>query len=1059
MQDDTKSSNNAPALSNMLEFPAAMSQEAFYYLERLRREAAPYNIAVRFLLQGELDCPLLERSFQAIIERHESLRTQFEEEDGELLQIVLPAVKLSVEFIDISHLSGEAQTVELERLGSLEAQKSFHMSRAPLLRVSVVRLSAWEHVLHITIHHTVADGWSIGVIIDELTNIYDALANGHPPSLPDLPIQYADFSAWQREFLAGAEMDTELTYWKKQLQDYVEADIPTDHPRPPAKLWHGDIVSELLPVDLTERLKTLAQKNGATLFHVFLAAFKILLSRYSGNCDITVGSPIAGRNRAELEPLIGTFINSILLRTKFSENSDFSQILKQVRDTVIGAMAHQDLPFESLVRALKPERDPSRNPLFQINFTHQRDFVKPATFANIKLTAIPSLATGAIFDLHFFMVERDNVWRASCDFCTDLFDRSTAIRMLEHFHKLLENISRSPELPVKELSLIGDIEQKELDAWSVKSTPYPRDATLAQLFLKTAETYSDKVALIHGSNSSTYGQLATHASHLALELQKRGVVPGVMVAVAAKSSPEAISALLAVTLAGGAYVPLDTDYPPERIKYLLEDTKAPLVITDAVNAKKIPPGSYDIILLDLIDSIKDSAPVSVLALTSMHPAYVMYTSGSTGEPKGVVVPHRAVIRLVCETDYITIRNDDVFLQGAPLTFDAATFEIWGALLNGATLVLPQNGTSSLSEIAKTIRDQHITTAWLSAGLFQAMVDEHLDDLRGLRNLLAGGDILPIAQVRRVHDKLPNTRLINGYGPTENSTFTACHTITKKDLKRSSIPIGHPVSNTSVRILDSHKRDVPIGIRGEIFTGGDGLALGYLNNPALTAEKFIIAPNGERLYRTGDLGRWNEDTSIEFLGRSDQQVKIRGFRVEPSAVEEVLSTYPGIGKCKVAARGDTAGDKKLIAWVSPASDTLLNRDSVKDYLTTKLPAYLRPDAVIVLDSFPLTANGKININALPTVATETPTAFAPPVTETEKELATIWCELLGIESVGRDDNFFELGGHSLLGLRLFSRIRDTFGLSLPLASLLSAPTIHSLADLLADAPEELTSPDA
>ncbi|MEO6053490.1 MAG: amino acid adenylation domain-containing protein, partial [Chthoniobacterales bacterium] len=514
---------------------------------------------------------------------------------------------------------------------------------------------------------------------------------------------------------------------------------------------------------------------------------------------------------------------------------------------------------------------------------------------------------------------------------------------------------------------------------------------------------------------------------------------------------------------GGVYVPLDQDYPEERLKYLLEDTKPVAVITDSSSAAIFSEGSYSTIALEAIKMNETPIVIHISGLIALNPAYIMYTSGSTGEPKGVIIPHRAVIRLVCNTDYLPFGSDEVFLQAAPLTFDASTLEIWGALLNGALLVIPENGTSSLSEIAQTVRTHHVTTLWLSAGLFQAMVDEHLDDLQGVRNLLAGGDVLPVLHVSRALEKLTNTVLINGYGPTENTTFTACHTIRKEDLKIFSIPIGQPIANTSVWIFDPQGREVPVGIRGEIFTGGDGLALGYLNNPALTAERFIKrspSNHGEqRLYRTGDLGRWRNDGTIEFLGRADQQVKIRGFRVEPGEVEAVICAYPGVGKCKVAARGNTAGEKKLVAWMSPAAGSVLDRDAIKNYLTEKLPAYLRPDSLVILDSLPLTVNGKIDLHTLPVSQPQIAEASSIPLTESEQQLAQIWCDLLKLPSVGRDNNFFELGGHSLLGLRLFSRIRDTFGLSLPLTALLSAPTIRTLANLISDQPKEWVSPNA
>jgi len=1030
-----------------------MAQEAFFYLERLNPGTAPFNIAVRFRLDGPLDVPLLRRAFSAIVERHEVLRVQFEDEDGELVQIVLPSVDVPIAIVDLSAETPDARETRLIEIGLDEAREAFDLTRAPLMRGLLVRLGDTEHILHVTVHHAVADGWSIGILTDELATHYAALAGGGGPQPPPLPIQYADFAVWQREFLAGPEVTKQLDYWVHKLGGYVEVDLPTDHVRPAVKRWNGDIVSRLLPVELTSRLEVIAQRNGATLFQVFLSAFKILLHRYTGSEDITVGTPIAGRNRAELEPLIGTFINSLLLRTDLSGDPSFDVLLGRVRDTALDAIANQDLPFESLVRELKPARDPSRNPLFQINFTHQRDFVKPVEFAGVRLTAMPSVSPGAIFDLHFFMVERDGVWRASCDFSVDLFERDTALRLLGHFQTLLEAIADSPGSPISELPLLTGSERAQLAGWARRSTDYPRDANLGSLFAGVASRMPDRTALVCGGESITYRRLHANASFLAQSLRGAGVGPGTLVGIAASPSPELIVGLLAITLAGGAYVPIDPAYPEERLRHLLEHTHTSVVLADRGAAPSLPPGDYRLILLEEIGPDAEPARIDAEGLTAEHPAYVLYTSGSTGKPQGVVVPQRGVIRLVLGADYIHFGPDEVFLLAAPLSFDASTFEIWGTLLHGAKLVIPEPESSSLTGIGESVRKYGVTTLWLTAGLFQIMVDEHLDDLGGLRNLLAGGDVLPPAQVRRALDVLRGTRLVNGYGPTENTTFTTCHTITAADLDRHSIPIGRPIPNTSVWILDDRGRQVPIGVPGELFTGGDGLALGYLDDPARTAEKFVFRvigdSGGERLFRTGDLARWLPDGTIEFLGRGDRQVKIRGCRVEPGEVEVVLADHPSVGACKVAAWGDGAGDKKLVAWVAPVAGGTIDRRGIMEFLTGKLPPFLCPDVIVVLDALPLTPNGKVDMAALPPPNFERvgERVSEPPATESERKIAAICGQLLGIPSMGRDDNFFDLGGHSLLALRLFSGIRRAFGISLPLASLLHAPTVRALAALL------------
>ncbi len=1033
-----------------LAFPAAMSQEAFYYLERLQPETSPFNIAVRFRIEGPIDPQILEMAFRDIIVRHESLRTQFEEDQGELLQVVVPEAAFQLRILDLSAWSAPEREAEILRLGTEEAVRPFAMEKAPLMRAELIRMSAEEHILHVTLHHAVSDGWSIGILIDELAANYQAITQNVPAALDPLPIQYPDFAVWQREFLGGPEVEKQLEFWKEKLRGHVEPEFPTDRPRPAVKRWNGDIVSELLPVDLTDRLRTIAVTNGATLFHVFLAAFKILLNRYTGSEDIAIGTPIAGRSRAELEPLIGTFINTVILRSDLSGDPDFQTLLHRIRDTALQALSNQDLPFESLVRALRPRRDAGRNPLFQINFTHQRDFVKPVEFGAARLTAIPSLPSGAIFDLHFFMVERGDVWRASCDFNTDLFDRSTALRFLGHFRTLLESIAAAPQGKVRDLNILTPEETALLRSWSGHAAAYPRDASIGSRFEEMAARYPERTALTCGGDSLTYSELHARSKILAAVLREHGARPGEKVVVLAGSSLDSITAIVAIVFSGAAYVPIDPECPPERLAGLIRDAAPRMVLASPESAALVPRESCPVWIFGRLPE-PAAPPAMATQPAALDPAYVMYTSGSTGRPKGVVIPHRAVLRLVCGNDFMDIASDDVFLQAAPLPFDASTFEIWGPLLNGGLLVLPETGANSLDDVARLIRTHRITTLWLTSGLFQVMIDERLDALKGLRNLLAGGDVLPAAHMRRALAGLPGVRLINGYGPTENTTFTACHTITAEDLERETVPIGKPIANTTVWILDHEGRPAPLGVPGGLFAGGDGLALGYLNNDALTRERFVSSPvpgqNGERLYATGDRARWRSDGTIEFLGRDDRQIKVRGFRIEPAEIESVLSALPGIGQCLVGAHGTDAGSKSLVAWIAPLRDHRLERTEIKARLTEKLPAHLVPDAIVFVDAFPLTPNGKIDRDALPAPGETGRPPSAPPETQTEKSLAAIWEDLLGIRTIGRDDDFFDLGGHSLLGLRMFSRLRAEFHSSLPLTSLLRAPTIRSLSAVL------------
>ncbi len=1048
-KSDAPTHSATPAES--LAFPASVAQQAFWYLEMLDKNVSAFNVPLRYRIDGPLDHGVLERAIRNIAIRHEILRTHFEEEGGELLQVVLPDPVFLLGLHDIGRLPEEERETEADRLGSIEANHSFNLSTGPLFRAELVRFSAERHHLHLTFHHAIFDGLSIGNFIHELCRSYEAFTAGKPDPLPPLPIQYGDFSVWQKDFLSSPEVSKQLVWWKEKLAGMVEPELPADRPRPSRKSWKGDIITVPFPADLTEKLLAIANRNSATLFHIQLAAFKLLLHRYTGATDISVGTPVSGRTQAEIEPLVGVFINSLILRSDLSGDPTFEELLGRVRDTALQAIEHQDLPFENLVRALKPERDPGRNPLFQINFSHDRFSPKPIHFGTLRIGPISSRSPGSIFDLHLFMSERDGAWKAGCDFSTDLFDRATIERILGHFLQLLGKIVENPAGKISGLDILTDSESSRiLTEWSGVSSGYPREETVGGLFTTIAGKHADRTALIRGGRKTTYRQLHADATAIAAELISSGVKAGDLVAIPAGPSERLIAALLGILLAGAVYVPLHPADPRERTKLLLEECGAKFLLAEkdgqiefAGTTVAFPPWG-------------SSAPVEISAYghSAGAPAYLMFTSGSTGKPKGVLVPHRAITRLVKNTNYLSITTDDVFLHAAPATFDASTLEIWGPLLNGASLVIPE-GDTSLEKIATAVREHGVTTLWLTAGLFNLMIEEHPDALKGLRHLLAGGDVLSAPHVRKALAALPGTTLINGYGPTENTTFTTCHRITLEDLERPSIPIGRPVSNTTVFLLDAAGKPVPTGVPGELHTGGDGLAIGYHQDAALTAEKFIDHPRFGRLYRTGDRCRWTPDGTLEFIGRTDYQAKVRGFRIEPGEIESVLVSHPGIRQAKVAVRGGDSETKRILAWVQPITGSAPSTAEIAGYLAQRLPAFMCPDAIGIVDSFPINANGKIDTRALPDPQGQVPqTTRAAPVGKTEQRLAFLWSELLGVEEVSRDDEFFSLGGHSLMALRMFSRINREFDRSLPLSALISHPTVRELAALLEP---EATSP--
>lgn len=1043
----------------VLAFPASVAQQMFWYLELLQGEVTAFNVPLRFRLTGPLDPALLEKTMNTIIERHEALRTRFGEEGGELLQIVNPGLKLKIPVIDISHLPADRIDEEADRLGSIEATRPFKLSTGPLIRAELVRLHTESHIFHVSIHHAVFDGMSMTVLTREIAAIYQAYFEGKPCPLEPLPIQFGDYSVWQKDFLDGPEMKQQLGYWKKRLEGMTEVDLPTDFPRPPVKSWKGDITSTLLPKELTDKLHALSARHGATLFHLQLAAYMILLHRYSGGTDIAVGTPVTGRTRGELEPVIGVFINSLILRCDLSGNPGFGGFLGQVRDTALEALENQELPFECLVRELRPERDPGRNPLFQINFNHHRSFAQPGAFGGVTLTPIPSRSPGTIFDLHFFMVERKEGWRASCDYSTDLFTRTSADRMLGHFKRLLEDIAENPDKPIERLEILTEDEKRQLAEWSGHASDYPREATLGSLFLETADRFPDHVALDGGGVRHSYKQLRAEAVLAANGLMEAGVKPGDVVAIAARPGPEMIAGMLGIQIAGGCCAPIDPAYPADRFAMLLEESGAKAALATH-GCESVFPATWNgnVRTIAAFGEAPPNTPAPSVRVTADQAAHLLFTSGSTGRPKGVLLPHRGTVRLVRGNDFISITSSDVFLQAAPASFDASLLEIWGALLNGGRLVLLPDGPS-LESIASAVRDKGVTTLWLTSGLFQLMMDEQPQALKGLRYLLAGGDVLSPAHVRKALDSLPGTRLINGYGPTENTTFTTCREITRGDCDKPSIPIGKPIANTTVFILDDQLRRVPVGIPGELCTGGDGLAIGYQNAPDLTAEKFITHPEFGRLYRTGDLCRFAVDGSIEFIGRRDHQVKVRGFRIELGEIEAVLASHPDVRLAKAAVRGDSAETKRILAWVVAEDGRNPSSADLAAYLTGKLPAFMHPDGIAVIDAFPLNANGKIHLAALPdpghAAPHKTDTPREAPNGETETRLAAMWSELLGVSDISRHDDFFALGGHSLMALRMFSRINREFGKSLPLAALIQQSSIAKLATLLE--PEPAPSP--
>jgi amino acid adenylation domain-containing protein len=1053
--------------------PLSFAQQRLWFLEQLYPGTPLHNISRAIRLSGALDAEALQRTLDAIAARHEALRTTIVTTNGTPMQVVTAASRVPIVVTDLRDVAEPEREARARRLILEETRRPFDLGRGPLFRGMLLRLGAEEHLLLLAMHHIVSDGWSMGVLSRELTAFYEAFTTGAPTGLPDLPIQYADYAVWQRERLQGERLERELAYWREQLQGAPPViALPTDRPRPPVQSSRGAKQSILLPPGVSRRLRALSQCEGVTLFTTVLAAFQTLLARYTGQDDIVVGSPIAGRTRTETEGLIGFFVNTLALRTDLSGNPTFRELLRRVREVTLGAYAHPDIPFEQLVEELQPERDMSRTPIFQVALAMQNLPRHELELRGLTLRSEPTDSGTAKFDLTLFITEQGAGLRAAMEYCTDLFDAGTVARLLGHFRALLDGIAGDPDRRLSELPLLTEPERHQvLVEWNATTTDYPRDATIGDLFQSQAARTPDAVAVIAESERLTYRELDARANRLAHYLGSRGVGPETRVGICLERSVDLVVGVLGIVKAGAAYLPLDPSYPPARLRFLLADAHARVLLTESRHGGRLPPGCVaTTICLD-----KERAVIAREPSTPPHGgafaanlAYVMYTSGSTGVPKGVAVPHRAVVRLVQGTDYFRGGPDETFLQLAPVAFDASTFEIWGALLTGARLVVAPPGTLSLEAIGRVVREHGVSTLWLTAGLFHLMAARGLDDLRGLRQLLAGGDVLSVAHVERVLSELPQCRLLNGYGPTESTTFATCHPVVPGDL-RDSVPIGRPIANTRVYVLDRLMGPVPVGVPGELYLGGVGLARGYLGRPGLTAERFAPDPFGPpfggefggRLYRTGDRVRWRADGALEFLGRMDDQIKVRGHRVEPGEVEASLRAHPAVRAAVVVAREDIPGEKCLVAYLVPEQPAP-GVSELRAFLHQRLPDFMVPSAFVVLEQLPLSPNGKVDRRSLPPPVGEPSDSVEPfvaPRGPIEELLAGIWAAVLRVDRVGIHDNFFELGGHSLLATQVISRILTTLGVELPLRAVFEAPTVAGLAGHVVAAQHSEASPQA
>ena len=1032
--------------------PLSFAQERLWFLSKLEPDSPAYNMHVVRRLTGPLNVKAFEQAFAEIIKRHESLRTRFEDVGGVPQQVIDEPGEWKLKLVDLSGTDENER--EARRIASADAQRPFVLAQEWGMRAQLLRLDDMDHILVLTMHHIVSDGWSLGVLFEELHRLYEAYSRGELLSpLPKLELQYADFSVWQRDWLETAQPEKQLNYWKEQLSGATSAELAIAKPRPAVPSFHGEKQALRLSPELSSRLHALARAEGATLFMVMFAAFQALLSRYTEQSDICVGTPVANRNRAELEPLIGVFVNTLVLRTDLSGDPSFAELVQRVREVALAGYAHQDLPFEKLVDELRPERSLSRNPLFDVLFAMQNAPRSETKLSGLRWEPWGEGTKTTRVDLEVHVAEVASELVCTFVYATDLFETEAIQRLMGHYKQLLESVSAEPERQLSEISLLTSAERSQLAQWNETTTSYPQQC-IQELFESQANQHGSAIAVRCGEEALTYAELNERASQLAHYLRAHGVGPETRVGICLERSMDLVVGLLGILKAGGAYLPLDANYPDERLSYMLSDAEPLLVLTQTKFQSQFSNTGAKVVCLDTAsDAIaRERCDNPSCETTLENLAYIMYTSGSTGYPKGVAVTQRNVVRLVKENNYAALNANEIFLQFAPLTFDASTLEIWGPLLNGGQLVVFPAFAPTLEELGRTIEENKVSTLWLTAGLFHQLVDERPQSLTAVRQVLAGGDVLSVPHVEKALRFMNGNRLINGYGPTENTTFTCCHLI--KSSANRSIPIGHPLANTQVYVLDENYRPVPIGIPGELYVGGDGLARGYLNRPDQTAEKFI--PNvfssepGARLYRTGDVVRFLPGGELEFIHRVDQQVKIRGFRIEPAEIEHVLGQHPGVTACAVNAVLDHGGEKSLAAYVVAAKDLKLEASELRSFLRAKLPEYMMPAAFVFIDELPLTDNGKIDRRALPALdraALSPSKQYVAPRNATERALTEIWTRALHLERICVFDNFFEVGGNSLIATRVMSRVCSMLNVQLPLRALFESPTIAEFAQVV------------
>jgi amino acid adenylation domain-containing protein len=1034
--------------------PLSFAQQRLWFIHQLENENCVYNVPLFWQLQGFLNIAALEQALKQIVQRHEVLRTTFSFVDESPIQVIHAHPQLTMQVLDWRQLTEENQLTRATQLATEELQQPFDLSNPPLLRVKLLQLTNQSHLLLIVIHHIVFDGWSMNIFRRELFSLYTAFCAGKPSPLTDLPLQYADFAHWQRRWLQGKVLETQLNYWQKQLAAAPPLlELFTDKTRPSVQSFRGRSEFLQLNQDLTQKLKRLSQESGTTLFMTLLTVFTLLLSRYSRQEDIVIGSAIANRNRREIEPLIGFFVNILALRTNLQGNPTFLELLERVKQVTLDAYDHQDLPFEKLVDELGLERSLSHHPLFQVAFSLQNETQQQLETNGLTVTRFTWENTTTLFDLSLIFRETPQGLTGEWEYATDLFEAKTIQRMTKHFAVLLKGIVDNPQQPIDTLPLTAEDERQQLQIWNQTQTDYPLNQTLVELFETQVSKNPNNLALVFESQSLTYQQLNQKANQLAHYLiQNYQIQPETLIGICVDRSLEMIIGLLGILKAGAAYVPIDPNYPQERLELMLEDSGTSVLLTQSFLLDKLPLAKlkHQIICLDQESFSSALTDNPNLQITPDNLAYIIYTSGSTGQPKGVMIEHRAIVNLALVwAETFQVQHHSRWLQFGSFSFDLSIGEIATALFAGACLYLANKETLLPSQtLVDLLRDRKISHFTISSSTLSVLPQSSLPDLQAV---IVGGEVCPAELVAQWGTK---RRFFNCYGPTESTVIASISSCEPNGKKPS---IGQAIANIRIYILDTHNQPLPPGIPGELCIAGVGLARGYFNRPDLTAEKFIqveLFGKTERIYKTGDLAKWKDDGNLDYLGRIDTQVKLRGFRIELGEIESLLLQH-SLVKEAVVILSEADNNPRLVAYITAKANSCL--PLLKEYLKTRLPNYMLPSQIILLDQMPLTPNGKLDRRALPTPDVATSTNFEMPVTPTEELLSTLWQTLLKAKSVGRQDNFFELGGHSLLATQLVARIRDTFGAEISVRKVFEQSILSELATEIDKAASCVTLP--